>query len=81
MLVSSHHLDEVSRIAARITVIHAGRVVGTLEPGQVDLERRFFDVVRQWDVDHAEDAALRGSRRRGHEHRARPHLGHVLALR
>jgi len=55
VLVSSHHLDEVSRIAARITVIHAGRVVGTLEPGQVDLERRFFDVVRQWDAEHAVD--------------------------
>lgn len=53
VLVSSHHLDEVSRIAARITVIHAGRVVGTLAPGQVDLERRFFDVVRQWDIAHA----------------------------
>lgn len=57
VLVSSHHLDEVSRIAARITVIHAGRVVGTLEPGQVDLERRFFDVVRRWDVEHAQDLA------------------------
>jgi ABC-2 type transport system ATP-binding protein len=57
VLVSSHHLDEVSRIAARITVIHAGRVVGTLEPGQTDLERRFFEVVRQWDVDHADDEA------------------------
>lgn len=54
VLVSSHHLDEVSRIAARITVIHAGRVVGTLEPGQVDLERRFFEVVRRWDAEHAE---------------------------
>lgn len=57
VLVSSHHLDEVSRIAARITVIHVGRVVGTLEPGQTDLERRFFDVVRQWDVEHPEDFA------------------------
>ncbi|PKQ17587.1 MAG: ABC transporter ATP-binding protein [Actinobacteria bacterium HGW-Actinobacteria-8] len=57
VLVSSHHLDEVSRIAARITVIHAGRVVGTLEPGQMDLERRFFEVVRQWDVEHADDRA------------------------
>jgi ABC-2 type transport system ATP-binding protein len=57
VLVSSHHLDEVSRIAARITVIHAGRVVGTLEPGQMDLERRFFEVVRQWDVEHANDGA------------------------
>jgi ABC-2 type transport system ATP-binding protein len=55
VLVSSHHLDEVSRIAARITVIHAGRVVGTLEPGQADLERVFFDVVRRWDAEHTED--------------------------
>jgi ABC-2 type transport system ATP-binding protein len=57
VLVSSHHLNEVSRIAASITVIHAGRVVGTLEPGQVDLERLFFDVVRRWDAEHAENVA------------------------
>jgi len=52
VLVSSHHLDEVSRMAHRITVIHAGRVIGTLEPGQVDLERHFFDLVRAWDASH-----------------------------
>jgi ABC-2 type transport system ATP-binding protein len=52
VLVSSHHLDEVSRVAGRITVVHAGRVVGALEPGQVDLERRFFEVVRDWDATH-----------------------------
>lgn len=64
VLVSSHHLDEVSRIAARITVIHAGRVVGTLEPGQVDLERRFFEVVRKWDVEHPDaDVLATGGRR------------------
>ncbi|MGC4175482.1 ABC transporter ATP-binding protein [Demequina sp.] len=57
VLVSSHHLDEVSRIAHRITMIHAGRVVGTLEPGQVDLERRFFALVRDWDASHAGVAA------------------------
>jgi ABC-2 type transport system ATP-binding protein len=57
VLVSSHHLDEVSRIAHRITVVHAGRVVGTLEPGQVDLERRFFDVVRAWDTEHHQEVA------------------------
>ncbi|MCB2411926.1 ABC transporter ATP-binding protein, partial [Demequina sp. TTPB684] len=33
VLVSSHHLDEVSRIAHAITVVHAGRVIGELEPG------------------------------------------------
>ncbi len=53
VLVSSHHLDEVSRVADRITVVHSGRVVGTLAPGQVDLERRFFEVVRDWDAAHA----------------------------
>lgn len=52
VLVSSHHLDEVSRIAHRITVIHAGQVVGSLVPGQVDLERHFFEVVRAWDAGH-----------------------------
>ena len=57
ILVSSHHLDEVSRIAHRISVIHAGTVVGTLEPGQVDLERRFFEMVRAWDVEHVEVAS------------------------
>jgi ABC-2 type transport system ATP-binding protein len=54
VLVSSHHLDEVSRIAHRITVIHAGQVVGSLAPGQVDLEHRFFEVVRAWDAGHPE---------------------------
>ena len=56
ILVSSHHLDEVSRVADRISVVHAGRIVGSLEPGQPDLERRFFDVVRRWDLRHAERA-------------------------
>lgn len=42
VLVSSHHLDEVARIAHRITVMHRGRVVGTLPPGGADLERQLF---------------------------------------
>lgn len=42
ILVSSHHLDEVARIAHRITVINAGHVIGTLPPGLADLEREFF---------------------------------------
>lgn len=49
VLVSSHHLDEVSRLADRISVLHGGRIVGALPPGTVDLERRFFDVVLQAD--------------------------------
>jgi ABC-2 type transport system ATP-binding protein len=45
ILVSSHHLDEVARLADRITVMHRGAVVGCLDPGALDLERRFFDLV------------------------------------
>lgn len=42
VLVSSHHLDEVARIADRITVISRGAVIGSLDPGGKDLERDFF---------------------------------------
>ncbi len=53
VLVSSHHLDEVARIAQRISVVHAGRVVGNLTPGGVDLEHRFFEMVRAYDLARA----------------------------
>lgn len=49
VLVSSHHLDEVARIADRISVMNSGRLIGTLNPGGVDLERAFFRLV------HADD--------------------------
>jgi ABC-2 type transport system ATP-binding protein len=52
-LVSSHHLDEVARIADRVSVIHAGTIVGELDPHGVDLERAFFAMV------HAADEAAR----------------------
>lgn len=42
ILVTSHHLDEVARIADRITVINAGRLIGELDPATPDLERAFF---------------------------------------
>lgn len=45
IFVSSHHLDELARIAHRITVLHRGRIVGALDPAGIDLERRFFDLV------------------------------------
>lgn len=45
VLVSSHHLDEVARIATRISVINGGRMIGTIDPGGTDIERRFFDLV------------------------------------
>ncbi len=45
VLVSSHHLDEVARIATRISVIADGRMIGTLDPDGIDIERRFFTLV------------------------------------
>jgi ABC-2 type transport system ATP-binding protein len=54
VLVSSHHLDEVARMADRISVLHRGRIIGTLQPGTVDLERRFFDLVLQSDLQEQE---------------------------
>ena len=47
VLVSSHHLDEVARIATRISVIADGRMIGTLDPDGVDIERRFFALVHE----------------------------------
>lgn len=45
VLVSSHHLDEVARIATRISLINGGRIIGSLDPGGTDIERRFFEQV------------------------------------
>jgi len=45
ILVSSHHLDEVARVAHRITVINDGRLIGTLDPHGLDIERAFFALV------------------------------------
>lgn len=55
VLVSSHHLDEMARVAHRITVLHRGRVLGTLDPAGADLERQFFDMV------YEEEDAVDGS--------------------
>ena len=45
VLVSSHHLDEVARLASVISVLHEGRIVGSLPPDGIDLERQFFHLV------------------------------------
>jgi ABC-2 type transport system ATP-binding protein len=45
ILVSSHHLDEVARVADRITVMNAGRLIGRLDPGGTELERALFALV------------------------------------
>lgn len=54
ILVSSHHLDEVARIADRVLLMNRGRLIGPLDPTGDDLEREFFERIRQ-------DDALRGS--------------------
>ena len=56
VLVSSHHLDEMARIANHISVMHRGRIVGALDPAGVDLERTFFDLVLA--VDEADDGRV-----------------------
>ncbi|WP_125616076.1 ABC transporter ATP-binding protein [Specibacter cremeus] len=56
ILVSSHHLDEVARMADRITVLHRGTIIGTLPPGTVDLERRFFELVLASETQFEEQA-------------------------
>jgi ABC-2 type transport system ATP-binding protein len=50
VLVSSHHLDEVARIASRISVIADGRMIGTLDPDGVDIERSFFSLVHNAEL-------------------------------
>jgi ABC-2 type transport system ATP-binding protein len=50
VLVSSHHLDEVARIADRIVVMNRGRLIGSLQPGDTDLERALFEHVRADDL-------------------------------
>jgi ABC-2 type transport system ATP-binding protein len=46
ILVSSHHLDEVARIAHRIVAVNGGRMIGELDPHATELERVFFEHVR-----------------------------------
>jgi ABC-2 type transport system ATP-binding protein len=45
VFVSSHHLDEVARLADRISVMNGGRLIGALDPSAMDLERQFFNTV------------------------------------
>ena len=54
VLVSSHHLDEVARIADRIVVVNAGRLIGELDPAAPALERLFFAQVLADDAQREE---------------------------
>lgn len=49
VLVSSHHLDQLARVAHRISLLHSGRIVGSLDPAGVDLERQFFEQIYRID--------------------------------
>lgn len=62
ILVSSHHLDEVARVADEIVVLHGGRDVGRLEPGGTDLEQRFFAMVLDADTRTADAGAAEPGR-------------------
>jgi ABC-2 type transport system ATP-binding protein len=42
VLLSSHQLDEVHRMADRVTVVHDGALLGQLDPASADLEDRFL---------------------------------------
>lgn len=57
VLVSSHHLDEVARVADRITVVNDGRLVGELDPEGIDIERAFFRLVHDDDTAHRRAAS------------------------
>lgn len=57
ILVSSHHLDEVARIADRVLLMNRGRVIGQLDLSGPDLERTFFDRIRADDEQRGLGAA------------------------
>ena len=50
VLISSHHLDEVARLADRIVVMNGGRLIGELEPDADGLERALFERIREDDL-------------------------------
>lgn len=55
ILVSSHHLDEVARIADRIILMNRGQLIGELLTFGADLERAFFEHIRADDAQRHEN--------------------------
>ena len=68
MLVTGHHFDELTRIADRVEVLHRGRIVDTITPGEpgrpggADLERVFFDAILAADQAAQDPGSGRPSR-------------------
>lgn len=68
VLVTGHHFDELTRIADRVEVLHRGRIVDTITPGEpgrpggADLERVFFDAILAADQAAQEPGSGRSSR-------------------
>lgn len=60
VLVSSHHLDEVARVADRILVMNSGTLIGEIDPRGSELERTFFETVHRDDA--VRDALQQDSR-------------------
>lgn len=54
ILVSSHHLDEVARIADRVLLMNAGRLIGEFDITGNDLEHAFFERIREDDAHRSE---------------------------
>lgn len=51
VLITSHHFDELARVANTVDVLHRGRVITSLRPDGSDLERTFFDTILAADRD------------------------------
>ena len=61
VLVSSHHLDEVARMADRSVVLHRGRMIGSLDPRAADVERQFFAMALAADTDDPQPLLVGGA--------------------
>lgn len=53
VVVSSHHLDEVTAIAHRIVVVNSGHIITELSPTTPQLESRFFQAILADDQSNA----------------------------
>ncbi len=50
VVVTSHHFDELARLADQVDVLHHGTIIESLTPDGPDLERRFFDTILAADT-------------------------------